>query len=168
MTFPPNDVRSSAPKRPTMAGDIVRTLGHWVAAQVKIVAILTGIYAVGFAISGVPWWLGVAIVCGLLNFIPVAGAVLALLIALPVAWLGTQDIVPVIGALVTYVVAQGLEGFYLTPKIMGRRLSLSPWLVFLAILAGGFLFGPLGVLFAVPVVAVLAIVWRRVSRRSAT
>jgi predicted PurR-regulated permease PerM len=153
--------------RSSLPGDIARTLGHWVVAQVKIVAILTCIYAVGFAISGVPWWPLVAIVCGLLNFVPVAGAVLALLIALPVAWLGTSEIGSVLGALATYVAAQGLEGFYLTPKIMGSRLSLSPWLVFGAVLAGGFFFGPLGVLFAAPVVAVLAIIWRRVGRRSA-
>jgi predicted PurR-regulated permease PerM len=68
---------------------------------------------------------------------------------------------PVLGALVTYVVAQGLEGFVLTPRIMGRRLGLSPWTVFLVILAGGFFFGPPGVLLAAPVAAVLAVLWRR-------
>jgi predicted PurR-regulated permease PerM len=67
----------------------------------------------------------------------------------------------VLGALITYVVAQGLEGFYLTPKIMGRRLQLSPWVVFLAILVGGLMFGPVGVILAAPLVAVLAILWRR-------
>jgi predicted PurR-regulated permease PerM len=132
---------------------------------VKIVLILTGIYAIGFAISEVPWWFAIAVVCGLLNFIPVAGAVIALLIVLPLTWLIRQDTMPVLGALITYVVAQGLEGFYLTPKIMGRGLGLSPLVVFLAILAGGFMFGPIGVLFAAPIAAVLAVIWRR-SRRA--
>jgi hypothetical protein len=148
----------------SLPGEIGRTLGGWFAAQVKVVLILTGIYAIGFAISGVPWWFAVAVVCGLSNFIPIVGAVIALLIALPVTWLVSQDTMPVLGALITYVVAQALEGFYLTPKIMGRRLGLSPWVVFLAILAGGFVFGPLGVVFAAQVVAVLAVLWRR-SRR---
>jgi predicted PurR-regulated permease PerM len=132
---------------------------------VKIVVILTGIYAVGFAVSRVPWWLAVATVCGLLNFIPVAGPVIALLIVLPVTWLIRQDAIPVLGALIcTYVVAQGLEGFYLTPKIIGRKLGLSPWVVFLVILVGGLVFGPLGVLFAAPVAAVVAVLWRRRQR----
>jgi predicted PurR-regulated permease PerM len=103
----------------------------------------------------------VAAVCGLLNFIPIAGPVIALLIVLPVTWLIRQDMISVLGALITYVVAQGLEGFYLTPKIMGRRLGLSPWIVFLAIFVGGLVFGPLGVLFAAPVAAVVAVLWRR-------
>jgi predicted PurR-regulated permease PerM len=145
----------------SLPGEIGRTLAGWFVAQIKIVLILSGIYAIGFAISGVPWWFAVAVVCGLLNLIPIAGAVIALLIVLPFTWLVSQDMIRVAGALITYVVAQGLEGFYLTPKIMGRRLALSPWVVFLAILAGGFLFGPLGVLFAVPIVAVLAVLWRR-------
>lgn len=145
----------------SLPAEIGRTLAGWFAAQVKIVVILTGIYAIGFALSEVPWWFLIAVVCGLLNFIPVAGAVIALFIVLPITWIVRQDVMPVLGALITYLVAQGLEGFYLTPKIMGRRLSLSPWIVFLAILAGGFVFGPLGVIFAVPVAAVLAILWRR-------
>ena len=119
--------------------------------------ILTGIYAVGFAVSRVPWWLAVATVCGLLNFIPVAGPVIALLIVLPVTWFIRQDAIPVLGALITYVVAQGLEGFYLTPKIMGRKLGLSPGVVFLLILIAGLVLGPLGALFAVPVAVVVAV-----------
>jgi predicted PurR-regulated permease PerM len=75
--------------------------------------------------------------------------------------------IAILGALITYVVAQGLEGFYLTPKIMGRRLGLSPWIVFLAILVGGLVFGPLGVLFAAPVAAVVAVLWRRRQRANA-
>jgi predicted PurR-regulated permease PerM len=150
----------------SLPGEIGRTLAGWFAAQVKIVVILTGIYAIGFAISGVPWWFAMAVACGLLNFIPIVGAVIALVLALGVTWLLTPDTIAVLGALITYVVAQGLEGFYLTPKIMGRRLGLSPWVVFLAILAGGFAFGPLGVIFAAPVVAVLAILWRRGRRRN--
>jgi predicted PurR-regulated permease PerM len=148
-------------QRHSLPGEIGRTLAGWFAAQVKIVVILTGIYAIGFAISGVPWWFLVAVVCGVLNFVPVAGAAITLAVVLVVTWLFTQDSVRVLGALITYVVAQGLEGFYLTPKIMGRRLQLSPWVVFLAILVGGLMFGPLGVILAAPLVAVLAILWRR-------
>jgi len=150
----------------SLPAEVGYTLTGWIVAQVKIVVILTGIYAVGFAASRVPWWLAVAAVCGLLNFIPIAGPVIALLIVLPVTGLIKQDMLSVLGALITYVVAQGLEGFYLTPKIMGRRLGLSPLIVFLEILVGGLVFGPLGVLFAAPVAAVVGVLWRRSRRAS--
>ena len=148
----------------SLPSEVGHTLAAWIVAQVKIVVILTGIYAVGFAVSRVPWWLALATVCGLLNFIPVAGPVIALLIVLPLTWFIRHDAIPVLGALITYVVAQGLEGFYLTPKIMGRRLGLSPWVIFLVILVGGLVFGPLGVLFAAPVAAVVAVLWRHRQR----
>ena len=61
---------------------------------------------------------------------------------------------------------QTLEGFYLTPCILGRNLGLSPVTVFLCVLAGGFLFGPLGMLLAAPIAAVAAIVWRSVQRQN--
>jgi hypothetical protein len=87
----------------SLPSEVGHTLASWIVAQVKIVVILTGIYAIGFAVSRVPWWLAVAAVCGLLNFIPVAGPVIALLIVLPVTWLIRQDAIPVLGALITYI-----------------------------------------------------------------
>jgi predicted PurR-regulated permease PerM len=149
----------------SLPSEVGRTLGGWVTGQLKIIAILMAVYSVGFAMSGVPWWLLVGIVCGALNIVPVLGATIALFIALGTAWLGTNDIWPIVGALITFVIAQALEGFYLTPKILGTRLRLRPWTVFLAILIGGFAFGPVGVLFAAPAVAVLAVFWRRVMPR---
>ena len=148
-------------RQPSLPSEVGSTLGGWITGQLKIVAILMAVYSIGFAIAGVPWWLLTGIICGALNLIPVLGGTIALFIALGVAWLGTEQLWPIIGALITFVIAQGLEGFYLTPKILGTRLRLRPWTVFLAILIGGFAFGPLGVLFAAPVVAVLAVVWRR-------
>jgi predicted PurR-regulated permease PerM len=151
-------------RRPSLPSELGSTLGGWLTGQLKIVAILMAIYSVGFAVSGVPWWLLVGVVCGALNIVPVLGAVIAMGIALGTAWLGSDDIWPVIGALITFVVAQALEGFYLTPKILGTRLRLKPWVVFLAILIGGFAFGPLGIIFAAPALAILAVLWRRYSR----
>ena len=73
-----------------------------------------------------------------------------------------------IGVLITFVVVQGLEGFWITPRILGRRVGLSPLYVFFAVLVGGAMFGPIGVLFAVPVLAVLGVLWRHAAKRRAT
>ena len=53
-----------------------------------------------------------------------------------------------------FTAVQCVEGYYLTPRILGGRLSLHPMAVFLGLLIGGKLFGFLGVLLAVPVIAV--------------
>ena len=151
-------------RRKSLAVDIASTLGAWLTGQLKIAAILTVIFAVGLALSGMPaWWL-VAIICGALQVIPIFGSVVALFIILGVAWFAEASSYAMLGGLGTYVVAQGLEGFYLTPKILGSRLRLPPFIVFLAVMLGGALFGFFGLLLAAPVMAVIMIFWRRARR----
>lgn len=142
-----------------------RMLGGYLAGQVQIAAILTVIYAVGFAISGVPWWLLVALFGGAMQFIPLIGAVLTLLMAALAVAVGGGGIYNYIGVLITYVAAQGIEGFYLSPKILGHHTKLSPWAVFLGLIAAGMFFGPLGLLLVVPVMAAVVIVWRHFQPR---
>jgi predicted PurR-regulated permease PerM len=149
-----------------LANEIAHTVGTWVLGQLKISAILALVYTAGFAIGRLPLWWLIGPVCGALNLIPFAGPLIALLLAMLVALIADSSANTWLGVIITFAVAQGFEGFYLTPRILGRRLSLKPWVVFLAVLFGGAFFGPLGVLFAAPVLAVLMILWRRMPRAS--
>jgi predicted PurR-regulated permease PerM len=144
----------------SLVGKIGAMLGGYIAGQAKIAAILAGVYAAGFAISEVPWWGLVALFGGAMQFIPILGGVLTLLAAALAVALGEGGIYNYISVLITYVIAQALEGFYLTPKILGHHTRLSPWAVFLGLLFAGALFGPLGLLLVVPVMAAFVIVWR--------
>jgi predicted PurR-regulated permease PerM len=149
-------------------GDVVReigrTLGHYFVGQAKIAGILAGLYATGFAISGVPQWPVVALFGGAMQFVPLLGPPLTLLIAALAVALGGGGLYNYLGVLITFVVAQAVEGFYLTPTILGRHTRLSPWAVFFGALLGGMLFGPLGLLLAVPVLAVAMVLWRAARR----
>jgi predicted PurR-regulated permease PerM len=148
----------------SLGKEVLGTLGGYVAGQIKVAAIVGLLYTIGFAIAEVPGWFIVGPVCGALNLVPMAGAVIALLLAAFTTLLGDARMYNFIGLLVTFVAVQAIEGFYLTPKLLGRRVGLRPLSVFAAILVGGFAFGPLGVLFAVPALAVLAVFWRRARR----
>lgn len=152
-------------REPGIGREIAGTLGAWLVGQAKIAGILTVIYAVGYGLSGVPWWPVIAVLGGLLQFVPVVGSPIGFLVALAATYFFNENPWALAGVVATYAVAQGLEGFYLTPKILGRRLKLSPVAVFLAILIGGFAFGPFGIIFAAPALAVAMIVWRRNQRR---
>ena len=144
--------------------DAARTVAHWMGGQLLIAAILSLIYAVGFALLRMPAWPLIAVVCGFLHLIPFIGAVLALAMAGLVMLYAGSDTYRMLGVLGVYVFAQALEGFYLTPKILGSRLRMPPSAVFVTILIGGALFGPLGIFFAVPVAAILLLAWRRFRR----
>lgn len=145
---------------PSVTRDIGRTLGAWITGQLTIACILAVLYAAGFAISRVPGWYVLAPICALLYLLPVVGGVIALALTMLAVWVGDGDSYAFIGALITYVVVQGVEGFYLTPKILGNRLRLPGISVFLAILLGGLAFGFIGVLLAAPLLAIIAILWR--------
>ncbi len=147
-----------------LARDIGRVLIHYVSAQIRICLILVVVYAVGFALLQVPWWPAMALLCGFGHAIPMFGAVAAAAIAAAVTWIARGPY-PAAGVMGVFAGAQVLEGLWLTPRIMGRHLNLSPWWVFLGALAAGMMFGFLGMLLAIPAMAVAAVVWRFVQAR---
>ena len=110
-------------RHPSLPAEIGGTIAGWITGQLKVCAILAGIYAIGFAISGVPWWPVVAIVCAGLNVVPIIGPVIALAIAAGVGYLGRGDIYTPLGALITF----GL-GFTVMPTdelAVAPRLSVT-------------------------------------------
>jgi predicted PurR-regulated permease PerM len=134
--------------------DSARVVGLYIRGQLMIAGIEMMFYAIGFAIVRVPLWPVVAFCCGLLYLVPAIGSVIALGLAALVAWLGGGDLWKLGEVAAVWLIIQTLEGFVITPRIIGRRLGLRPWLVFLVVLIGGALFGPLGVILAAPVVAI--------------
>ena len=131
-----------------------RILESYVRGQLLIGAIMAVLYAIGFWFLGVPAWAGIAMIAGLLNAIPYVGTILGILLAggfTVAGGGGFGDIAAVIGV---FVAVQTLEGYYLTPKILGGRLNLHPMAVFLGLLIGGKLFGLLGVILAIPALAI--------------
>jgi predicted PurR-regulated permease PerM len=165
-TPPPRLPPPPTPERP-VHWQILHTLGAYVKGQIQIASIMAGVYLVGYGALGVPFWPVIGVISGALHLVPFAGAVLGLILPLAASYLGGADLYRLLGVLGVYIFAQALEGFYLSPKILGRRLSLHPLMVFFAVIIGGAIFGPLGILLAAPVAAVAALLWRRVRERRA-
>lgn len=134
-----------------------RILQSYVLGQLLIAIIMGILYAIGFAFLGVPAWAGIAALSGFLNVIPYVGTLFGMVLAGGFTFADTQSIWRVAGVLGIFGVVQAAEGYYLTPRILGARLQLHPMAVFLALLIGGRMFGFLGVLLAVPVIAVAVV-----------
>jgi predicted PurR-regulated permease PerM len=144
----------------------VRVLGLYLKGQVIIAVCVTVLYGVGFGVARMPFWYLIALLAGACNVIPRIGSLIGLAIAAVVAYFGDLSLTNFLIVFGTWVVVQGIEGFYLTPKLLGRPLGLRPLLVFFALLAGSLLFGPIGFLLAVPVLAVANVFWRFFRDRS--
>lgn len=132
-------------------------LGQFMRGQLTVMVILAVLYAVGYWLAGVRMALLIGVVAGLVSFIPYLGSALALVLALLVVALDSQDWVQAAAVVAIYSVIQTVEGFYITPKVVGDKVGLSAIWVLLALMVGGELFGFLGVLLALPVAAVLKV-----------
>lgn len=131
-----------------------RILQAYVRGQLLIGLIMAACYAVGFWFLGVPAWAGIALIAGVLNAIPYIGTVLGILLAGSFTLANGGGVWGLAGVLGVFVAVQTIEGYILTPKILGGRLNLHPMAVFLGLLVGGKLFGLLGMILAIPSIAI--------------
>jgi len=94
---------------------------------------------------------------GLLSIIPMVGSGVGLFVSVLVAWFQSGDLIFVGIIAAIFLIGQLIEGNLLTPKLVGESVGMHPLWVFFALLAGGSLFGILGMLIAVPVAAVAGV-----------
>jgi predicted PurR-regulated permease PerM len=140
-----------------VAGEIDAMLGQFVRGQLLVMLAMAVLYGVAYSLVGVRLAIPIALVAGLLAFIPYVGSGSALAMGLlmcVVDWDGWTR--PVL-VLVAYGVCQFLEGFVIVPRVVGDKVGLPAVWVLVALLIGGEVFGFLGVLLAVPVAAVAKI-----------
>ena len=149
--------RAHAPTVRQLAGDVDRTLAGFLRGQGTVCLLLGIFYAIGLTVAGLDFGLVIGLVAGLLSFIPYVGAVVGLLLSVGLAFLQFNEWLPIAVVAAIFFVGQALEGNVLTPRLVGRSVGLHPVWVIFAILAGGTLFGFVGVLLAVPVAAVVGV-----------
>jgi len=132
-------------------------LGAFVRGQITVCAALALVYSVGLGFTGIdmPWVVGT--LAGVLFLVPYLGTLVGLVLATLLALLKFHDLAHVLAVWGVFAAGQALEGFVLTPRLVGNRVGLHPVAVIVAILAGGELFGAVGVLLAVPSAAVLRV-----------
>ena len=140
--------------------EIDLTLNAFLRGQLLLGCILAVYYGVGFTLWGVPLGLVLGISTGLCNMIPYMGTVLGLTTATLLTLLSWQGWPQLAGIYAMFAVGHALEGWVITPRIVGNRVGLSPFFVITAVLVFGELFGFFGVLVAVPVTAILRILLR--------
>lgn len=133
-------------------------LSAFVQGQITVGAILSVIYSAGLSAARIDMAILIGLVAGFGNMVPYLGTAMGIALAavgLLLSWNGPVQLALVVG---TFVVAQLLEGFVITPRVVGDKVGLSSVAVILAVLGFGELFGFVGVLLAVPVAAILKVV----------
>lgn len=128
-----------------------------------VIATLQGLlFAVGFTIVGLQFGFLLGLVLGFLNIIPYLGSMVGLAVTLPLAYFQPGGgLETVLGVLVAMSVVQLIEGYLLTPRIMGDRTGLHPMVIIVAVFFwGSALGGILGMILAIPLTAFAVVCWR--------
>lgn len=135
--------------------------------QILIGLIMGVLLAIGFTIGGLRFGLALGLLVGLLNIVPYLGSILGLSVVIPLALLqqgGGMSLVAL--CLGVFVAVQLIEGWLLTPRIMGQQTGLHPVAIIFAVFFWGHAFGGiLGMLLAVPLTAFFVTVWRLARRK---
>lgn len=147
-----------------MAEEVDTLLAQYLRGQLLVMLVLAVYYSVCLMIAGFDVALPVGILTGLLVFIPYLGFGLGLILALIAAVLQFTDWSGVIAVAMIYGAGQVIEGFFLTPRLVGERIGLNPLAVIFALLAFGQLFGFVGVLLALPASAILMVAFKHLRR----
>ncbi len=144
----------------SVAAELSQRAGGWVRGQVILMVFIGIVTFVGLFVLGVPYPLALATWASLMEIIPIIGPFLGAIPAILVA-LALKSPWIALATAILYVIVQQLENNILVPKVMERAVGLHPILVMVGVLAGGVLYGILGIVIAVPLVAAMQVLAMR-------
>ena len=150
-----------------LAKESDEVLGAFIRGQIVVMIALGVVYAVGLSLVGLKLGLLIGMIAGLISFIPYLGATTGIVMAVLAALVQAQgfDVKLLVLVGVVFTIGQLLESYVLTPRIVGDKIGLHPVAVIFAVMAGGQLFGFLGMLLALPAAAVINVLLRYAHER---
>jgi len=141
--------------------DMAATLRAWVVGQLIAMTVLAVLTALGLWILGVPFWLAFGIFTGLVAIVPFFGTLVSTL--LPALFMvATGDWIKVVLVILLGVLVHVFEANFVVPRIMQHKVALPPVLTIAGVLIMGTLLGPIGLIVAVPVLAVILVLVRHI------
>ena len=149
-----------APQTIAMFEQCDEVLSAFIRGQLLVMLLLGIVYATGL------WWVGlnlalfIGLFAGLLSVVPYLGFLVGIVIALVVALIQFQDVSHLVWVALVFGMGNVLESMVFIPWLVGDKIGLHPVAVIFAVLAGGQLFGFVGILLALPVAAVLMVMVR--------
>lgn len=145
--------KKGQPKGEDVLNKLGENLKKWLKGKFFSMSVVMVLTAIGLAIVGVPMWLVLAIIAGILNFIPNFGPLLAMIPAVLVAFM--QGPATALIVAVMYIVIQVLESNFVTPKVQQKLVSIPPALIISAQLLVSPLTGGWGLVLATPLMLII-------------
>ncbi|QAU22827.1 AI-2E family transporter [Dyella sp. M7H15-1] len=157
--------RSIEPTIAHLARESDAVLGAFVRGQLLVMLALAIYYGVALTLVGISVGPLIGMVAGLLSFVPYLGFITGFGAAIIASLVLHGDWTHLLLVIGVFVIGQLLEGYVLVPRLVGEKIGLHPVAVIFAVLAGGYLFGFLGVLLALPAASVILVLLRYLAER---
>ncbi|MDR3477752.1 MAG: AI-2E family transporter [Gammaproteobacteria bacterium] len=151
------------PIEPTFAklmGECDAVLSEFFRGQLIVILILSVLYSIALTLVGLQIGVVVGVIAGLMSIVPYLGFVVGIVIAGIASYVQTGSLFSLFLVCMVFLIGHLIENMFLSPYFIGKRVGLHPVAVIFAVLAGGCLFGFLGVLLALPAASVI-MVWLR-------
>jgi len=142
------------------------TLKNYLHGQILVITSMSIYYSSLLLISGYESWFSLGLLSGILVFLPYVGFAFSVILVLLSGLLELGPIYTFVSVLLIYGLGQVIEGFFLTPKLVGDRIGLHPLAVIFALMFFGTLFGFLGLLVALPIASILIVMGKKVLKKS--
>ncbi|MDT0650844.1 AI-2E family transporter [Autumnicola edwardsiae] len=142
----------------SVVSECMKVAPQYLVGRLMLIAFLAVLYAVGLGISGVNNFILVSIIAAFLSLIPYIGNMIGLAMAMAFGYLTSGETGVLIGVLVTFGIAQFIESYVLEPYVVGDRVNLHPFVVILAVVIGNLMWGVVGMVVAIPILAIIAVI----------
>lgn len=138
--------------------DIGEVTQKYLVGKLMLIVFLAILYTVGLSISGVEHAILISILAAVLSLVPYVGNMVGLVLALALGSFSGGGSGAIVGIFATYTVAQFVESYILEPYIVGQRVDIHPVFTILAVIAGGEVWGIVGMVIAIPMLAIVKVI----------
>jgi predicted PurR-regulated permease PerM len=128
-------------------------LSAYIRGQLIVAVILGAMATVALMLLGVPYWLLIGFTAGFLGVIPLLGAILGALIGVLAALFVSPTLA--LYTLVAFIIIQQIDNIFVTPRIQGDSVHMHPALIMVVVVLGQNIMGPVGLVVAVPITAIV-------------
>lgn len=135
---------------------------NYIIGLLLVMAIIATLNTIGLLLLGIKYAFFFGTLAALLNIIPYIGIFIGSVLPILMALLTKDSIWYAVGVAIIYTVVQFLEGNFITPNIVGSKVSVNPLATIIALILGGMLWGPAGMILSIPFTAIIKVIFDHV------
>lgn len=159
MLFP--DSRKNTVKK--VIHETARVTQKYLVGKLFLIGLLAVLYAIGLGISGVDNFIFISLIAATLSLVPYIGNIVGFGLAMIFGYLTSGDTGILLGIIITFSIAQFVESYILEPYVVGDQVDLHPFFIILSVIIGGMIWGIMGMVLSIPILAILHVVFLHIS-----